>query len=443
MIISVTFSKPTKDAEAILGKPFEKIKIKAENSGGETKYFGEFFTKTQVTHKHFTEKELEDFLAQNIGKTFKNCVQRTDKQEILFLTNKKGKITRIAKDLAGSSNGSNGDNPAANGDNPLFKNKKYLLPEGSPVPFLVLLGLMTPEGKVIASKYDKFRQINRFLEFINDIIPEVQKLKSDDEEASPIRIADFGCGKSYLTFAVHYFLTEIMHIPCEIEGLDLKQDVINYCNEITKKLGLQNLFFHTGNIADYSNKQNPDIVGTSYKNSDVSTINYDITHDMPIYLFTQSELQFLIAEVQMRFGNNEAAAKTAYEAGVKADFDLRDTAGADAFLAGAGAFTGAQAEKLNLIYMQKWTALFMHDHMEAWSEIRRTDVPALSPHSAAEIKANSTIYKPGDLINPSVNKKGGSNIAMSMPYSSDSRKYNVNTPATARQITDKVFWDVK
>lgn len=262
MIISVTFSKPTKDVEAVLGKPFEKIKIKAENSGGETKYFGEFFTKTQVTHKHFTEKEIEDFLAQNIGKTFKNCVQRTDKQEILFLANKKGKITRIAKVLANSSNGSNGDSPAANGDSPLFKNKKYLLPEGSPVPFLVLLGVMTPEGKVIASKYDKFRQINRFLEFINDIIPEVQKLKSDDEETSPIRIADFGCGKSYLTFAVHYFLTEIRHIPCEIEGLDLKQDVINYCNEITKKLGLQNLIFHTGNIADYSNKQNPDIVIT-------------------------------------------------------------------------------------------------------------------------------------------------------------------------------------
>lgn len=265
MIISVTFSKPTKDVEAILGKPFEKIKIKAENSGGETKYFGEFFTKTQVTHKHFTEKELEDFLAQNIGKTFKNCVQRTDKQEILFLANKKGKITRIAKDLADSNNCNNGDSPATNGingDNPLFKNKKYLLPEGSPVPFLVLLGVMTPEGKVIASKYDKFRQINRFLEFINDIIPEVQKLKSDDEETSPIRIADFGCGKSYLTFAVHYFLIEIKHIPCEIEGLDLKQDVINYCNEITKKLGLQNLIFHTGNIADYSNKQNPDIVIT-------------------------------------------------------------------------------------------------------------------------------------------------------------------------------------
>ena len=190
-------------------------------------------------------------------------------------------------------------------------------------------------------------------------------------------------------------------------------------------------------------KQNPDIVGTSYKNKDVSTIDYSIIHDMPVYLFTQSELQFLIAEVQARFANNDAAAQAAYEAGVRADFNLRGTVGVDAFLADAGAWTGSQKEKLNLIYMQKWTALFMHDHMEAWSEIRRTDVPALSPYSAAQIKANPALYTPGDLINPSINKKGGDNIAMSMPYSSNSRKYNVNTPATARQITDKVFWDVK
>jgi hypothetical protein len=190
-------------------------------------------------------------------------------------------------------------------------------------------------------------------------------------------------------------------------------------------------------------KQNPDIVGTSYKNKDVSTIDYNIIHDMPVYLFTQSELQFLIAEVQVRFANNDAAAKNAYEAGVKEDFNLRGTAGADKFLEDAGAWTGSQTEKLNLIYMQKWTALFMHDHMEAWSEIRRTDVPALSPYSAAQIKANPAVYTPGNLINPSINKKGGDNIAMSMPYSSNSRKYNVNTPATARQITDKVFWDVK
>ena len=189
-------------------------------------------------------------------------------------------------------------------------------------------------------------------------------------------------------------------------------------------------------------KQEPAIVGTSYKNKDVSTINYDITHDMPIYLFTQSELQFLIAEAQMRFNNNASAAKAAYEAGVEADFALRGVSGAEGFLAAAGSWDNA-ADKLKLVYMQKWTALFMHDHMEAWSEIRRTDVPALSTASAAQIKANPALYTPGDLICPAVNKKGGNNIAMSMPYSSNSRKYNVNTPATARQITDKVFWDVK
>ena len=189
-------------------------------------------------------------------------------------------------------------------------------------------------------------------------------------------------------------------------------------------------------------KQEPKIVGTSYKNQDVSAINYDVTHSMPIYLFTQSELQFLIAEVYYRFSNNAVAAQAAYEAGVAADFSLRGIAGADAFLASAGSWAKA-ANKLNQIYMQKWVALFMHDHMEAWSEIRRTDVPALSSHSALEIVADGTLYTPGELIAPAVNKKGNNNIAMSIPYSSDSRKYNVNTPSKARQVTDKVFWDVK
>ncbi len=121
---------------------------------------------------------------------------------------------------------------------------------------------MNSEGKVISSKYDKFRQINRFLEFIDDILKDVTELKKAAGDQSPIRIADFGCGKSYLTFAVHYLLTEIRHIPCQIEGLDLKKDVIAYCNEITKKLGLENLIFHTGNISDYSGKNSPDIVIT-------------------------------------------------------------------------------------------------------------------------------------------------------------------------------------
>ena len=151
----------------------------------------------------------------------------------------------------------------------------------------------------------------------------------------------------------------------------------------------------------------------------------------------------MLAEAQLRFNNDDTSAKAAYEAGVANDFSLRGIDGADEFLAASGAWTGSTEEKLHLIYMQKWTALFMHDHMEAWSEIRRTDVPALSDATAAQILANIAAYTPGDLIRPAVNKKGDDNIAMSIPYSSDSRKYNVNTPTPARQITDKVFWDVK
>ena len=254
MILSVTLSKPVNNIEESLGKPYTKIKIRAVNTADGASYTAEMFTKTQVFHKKFSETELEDFLVANAGVTFKNCVKRTESEEITLLTNKKGKITELKKKLDTSIKA-----VAPLKVLPQAKKKNYLLPEGTPVPFLVLLGIMNDEGKVISSRYDKFRQINRFLEFIDDILPE---FADKTETGEPIRIADFGCGKSYLTFAVHYFLTEVRHLPCEIEGLDLKEEVINYCNDMAKKLNLKNLIFHTGNIADYSGKQNPDIVIT-------------------------------------------------------------------------------------------------------------------------------------------------------------------------------------
>lgn len=254
MILSVTLSKPVNNIEESLGKPYTKIKIRAVNTADGASYAAEMFTKTQVFHKKFSETELDDFLAANAGVTFKNCVKRTESEEITLLTNKKGKVTELKKKLDTSIK-----TAAPLKVLPQAKKKNYLLPEGTPVPFLVLLGIMNDEGKVISSRYDKFRQINRFLEFIDDILPE---FADKTEAGEPIRIADFGCGKSYLTFAVHYFLTEVKHLPCEIEGLDLKEEVINYCNDMAKKLNLKNLIFHTGNIADYSGKQNPDIVIT-------------------------------------------------------------------------------------------------------------------------------------------------------------------------------------
>lgn len=249
MIFSVVLSKPTSNVENVLGKPYEKIKINIENSNGKISYFAQMFTKTQVFHKHFLEDELLDFLAKNEGITFKNCIKKTENQEITTLANKKGKITVLKKSIK---------NEQSKIEPKLKilpeKKKNYILEEGNPIPFLVFLGIMNDEGKVIKSKYDKFRQINRFLEFIDDVISEIK--------TSPIYIADFGCGKSYLTFAVHYFLTEIKHIPCKIEGLDLKQDVIDFCNDVVKKLNLQNINFHIGNIADYEGNHAPDLVIT-------------------------------------------------------------------------------------------------------------------------------------------------------------------------------------
>ena len=310
MILSVTLSKATSEVKTQLGNSYEKIKIKYENSANGASYFMEMFTKTQVFHKHLSQEELEEFLTKYEGKLFKNCVERTENEEITILANKKGKITRLSKKIESRPLKSNQkiqtftSNPGEFTDStkvkgtvpsntmgsvplnikgtvPLNKKgtdlsnldslknqhlnvlpsskKNYILQEGRPVPFLILLGIMNSQGKVIASRYDKFRQINRFLEFIDDILPAVTKNKAPDDF---IRIADFGCGKSYLTFAVHYFLTQIKKIPCKIEGLDLKEEVINYCNQITQKLGLENLIFHTGNIADYQGKENPDIIIT-------------------------------------------------------------------------------------------------------------------------------------------------------------------------------------
>lgn len=272
MIISCTFSKPSKNIEEILGRPYLRIKAQAANNSNKTLYYIEKFTKTQAFHEQKTEEELAEFIEKHAGKTFKNCIIRTESEEISYLGNKKGNVTKLVKKTTSEN--------SAGKKNILWKNcgkqKNYLIPEGNPVPFMVLLGLMTSDGKVISSKHDKFRQINRFLEFIDNILPEIQKQTKN----RTIRIADFGCGKSYLTFAVHYFLTEIKHLEAEIIGLDLKKDVIDYCNKIAAQLNLKGLKFDTGNIADYNYKNEPDIVITLHA-CDTATdfaLNYAVKH---------------------------------------------------------------------------------------------------------------------------------------------------------------------
>ncbi len=267
MLISVTFSKPTSSVLQNLGKPYKRIKIKTGSSSSGASFYAEFFTDTQVFHKTFSKEELDSFIEQNAGINFKSCIKKFSDKEVSLLANKKGKITVLEKKLSPAKMNYL---PALSSQDSLLKNnlthnriKNYIIPEGTPVPFLIRLGVMTPEGKIVNSKYDKFKQINRFLEYINDILPSVLEQKKCEDY--PLQIADFGCGKSYLTFAVHYYLTQIKKIDCKIIGLDLKEDVIEYCNSLAKEFDCSGLIFKTGDISKYSDSEkehNPDIVIT-------------------------------------------------------------------------------------------------------------------------------------------------------------------------------------
>jgi len=186
--------------------------------------------------------------------------------------------------------------------------------------------------------------------------------------------------------------------------------------------------------------------GATYNDDNVSGVNYSVMVASPIYLFTQSELQFLIAEVELRFNNNDAAAQTAYENAVAEDFSSKGVEGVSTFLSGIR--TGwdnmaSTSEKLNLIYMQKWVALNFRDHMEAWSEIRRTDVPALSSASAKQIYESPMNYNAGDMIEPGVNYIVAKGLCKRVPYPSNARTLNPSNTPAAKLLSDPVFWDVK
>lgn len=177
-------------------------------------------------------------------------------------------------------------------------------------------------------------------------------------------------------------------------------------------------------------------------NKDFSGLKYYATK--PVYFFTQSELQFLMAEVSLRFMNDAAKAKAAYENGIEADFAARGLSGAsDLYTAGPVSWASAatDAERLRLIYMQKWVALCYMDHMEAWSEMRRTDCPRFSDKSTANLYANNMAgYEAGDLLDPMRNILGGQIKRLFPSYTAS--ELNDNTPG-GMKLTDPVWWDKK
>ena len=132
------------------------------------------------------------------------------------------------------------------------RKKQYLIPDGTPCAFLHEIGVMTADGNVRKQKFDKFRQINRYLEFVEDVYESFPK-------SGPIRVVDFGCGKSYLTFALHHLLNRIHGRKVDIVGLDLKTDVVEHCNEIASRLGCDGLRFESGDMAGYSPLESVDL----------------------------------------------------------------------------------------------------------------------------------------------------------------------------------------
>lgn len=200
----------------------------------------------QEFHENLNQEEAVGRLTELLTSDFGQFQMEMTDRTVIILTSKKGKVTIKEKKKAQK------EEKASLTHN---RKKQYILPEGIPIPFLVDLGVMTKDGKIVHAKYDKFRQINRFLEFIEDIREELPK----DREAT---ILDFGCGKSYLTFAMYYYLKVQQGMDIRIIGLDLKEEVIRHCGELAKKYGYEKLTFLTGDIASYTGRDSVDMVVT-------------------------------------------------------------------------------------------------------------------------------------------------------------------------------------
>ena len=222
-----------------------KIKVRPVAMKDKIEYQVSEFIGREVFHKNYKKDELKKKITDWMQEDYKQAqftmtdatAQILSGKHSQTVKYKKCKEVRVQRDLSHN------------------RTKRYILPEGTPVGFLIDLGVMTKEGKIVRQKYDKYRQINRFLEFVEDILPQLSKEREQT-------IIDFGCGKSYLTFAMYYYLKELKGYDIRIIGLDLKEDVIAHCNELKDKYGYGKLSFLVGDIASYTDVDAVDMVVT-------------------------------------------------------------------------------------------------------------------------------------------------------------------------------------
>lgn len=223
---------------------YNKINIQLKSNGKKEYYQIEKFTDKQVFHENIEENQLKEKLYELVEGRYKQLNVWSEENTIDLKISKKGKV-HISKKKGDNSKVINTSHN---------KEKNYILKEGMLIEPLMDLGVFTKEGKIINAKYDKYKQINRFIEIIDDEIK-----KGEYEE---LTVLDFGCGKSYLTFVLYYYFTEIKKIKVNMVGLDLKRDVIEKCNDIAKKYNYENLHFELGDINGYKYNNKVDMVIT-------------------------------------------------------------------------------------------------------------------------------------------------------------------------------------
>lgn len=213
----------------------------------------EEYANNQVFHENMDKETTVEQICTFLEKDYKQLDLLCEQSSFSALVSKKGKSTikenknQIAKKIDLSHN----------------RKKRYILDTDEVIPFLVDLGVQTKEGKIVYKKYKKYKQINRFLEFVKDVLPELPKDR-------PVKIIDFGCGKSYLTFAVYYYLHIMNGRDVEMIGLDLKKDVIAHCNRMAEKYEYASLHFLEGDISTYDGADSADMVITLHA-CDVAT----------------------------------------------------------------------------------------------------------------------------------------------------------------------------
>ena len=223
-----------------------KVRIRPVILKNEIEYQVSEFVGRKVLHSNHSAADVkkkiidymtEDFKQAQINMTDAAATILSRKSKTLTCKYKKAGQLKVQRDLSHN------------------RTKKYIIQEGKPVAFMIDLGVMGQDGKIIRTRYDKFRQINRFLEYIEDILPKLDKERE-------LTIIDFGCGKSYLTFAMYYYLKELKGYNIRIIGLDLKADVIEHCNELRTRYGYDKLDFYVGDIATYKDVDKVDMVVT-------------------------------------------------------------------------------------------------------------------------------------------------------------------------------------